>query len=100
MLFHRSKPAVTVFNADEERALGSEWSRIIPQPEPAPVPSPQSSRWEPEPEDEPEQEPEQPEDGPEEQPEEEEQPAGEDAPAKPKRARPTLKRFIDRRRKK
>jgi len=97
MLFHRSKPPVTVSNADEEHALGAGWSRTIPQPEP-----PQASRWEPEPEDEPEREfePEQPEDAPEEKPDEEEQQANEEAPARPKRAQTPLKRTPPGRRRK
>jgi len=90
MLFHRSKPPVTVYSEEEEAALGAGWSRTIPQPEPEPA----ASKWHPEPEEEPEPE------LPEEKPEEEEQPASEDAPVKPKRAHSSLKRTPPGRRRK
>ena len=33
-MFHRTRPMVMVQNADEEKALGPEWSRTLPAPEP------------------------------------------------------------------
>ena len=68
MMFHRRKPPITIHNSEQERALGSEWSRTIPAPEALRPPAVMASApTEPEPEDE--QEPQQSEPDPEPEPE-------------------------------
>jgi hypothetical protein len=39
MMFHRALQPVIIQSEEEEAALGAEWSRTIPQPDPVPVPA-------------------------------------------------------------